>query len=428
MKQLRKHVEEHPRLALIAFGAVLMLTIIFLVPRAAGTIYEKGAPLPAVTEKKGEEVKLSAEGHLPTPTPLKGIYMSQCVVGTPSFREKLVQLVDETALNAIMIDIKDFSGTISFPIEEGVWADASLVSCGAKDMKEFIAMLHSKGIYVIGRITVFQDPYYTKKYPEQAVQSKSNPGTPWKDHKGLAFIDVSSREYWEHIKELSYLSYEIGFDELNYDYIRYPSDGNMSDAAYKNPNKAEAVEQFWKYLDENVRSKGIVTSADLFGMTTSNYDDLGIGQQLERALPHFDYIYPMVYPSHYPDGFLGLADPNSDTYKVIHYAMTEAVRRTKATETRVQTLDGKPIMRTETIPATETTAATTRQVPSGMYTKEAYDIEKIRPWLQDFDYGKEYTAADIIAQTQATYDAGLSSWIFWDPGNKYDSLRQALTR
>lgn len=427
MNKIRKHVEEHPRLALIVLGAVLMLSIIFLVPRAAGTVYERGAPLPVAKEEKPER-KISSEGHIPTPTPLKGIYMSQCVVGTPSFRAKLVQLVDETDLNAIVIDIKDFSGTIGFPIAEGELGEASMVSCGAKDMKEFVKMLHDKNIYVIGRITVFQDPYYTKKHPEQAVQSKSNPGVPWKDHKGLAFVDVSSRPYWEYIKELSILSYEMGFDELNYDYVRYPSDGNMSDAAYKNPNKADAVELFWKYLHDEVKPIGVVISADLFGMTTSNTDDLGIGQQLEKALPYFDYIYPMVYPSHYPDGFLGLTDPNSDPYKVIHYAMTEAVKRTKATETPVKTIGSIQVMRTETIPATETTPATTRTVATGMYTKQAYSVEKIRPWLQDFDYGKEYTPADINAQNQATYDAGLTSWIYWDPSNRYDSLSQALRR
>lgn len=428
MKEIRKHIEEHKHVALVVLGVVLVFGVLFLVPHATGTVYQKGVTDVAIKKEEKKERKLSSDGHIPTPTPLKGIYMSQCVVGTPSFRENLVRLVDETDLNAIMIDIKDYSGTISFPIEGGELGEASMVSCGARDMKEFIQMLHDKNIYVIGRITVFQDPFYTKRHPDQAVQSKANPGHPWKDHKGLAFVDVSSQPFWEYIKELSMLSYEMGFDELNYDYIRYPSDGNMSDASYKNPNKAEAVERFFVYLDKEVRSKGIVTSADLFGMTTSNTDDLGIGQQLERALPYFDYIYPMVYPSHYPKGFLGLANPNSDTYKVIHYAMTEAVRRTKATETKVQTLSGKPIMRMEVIPATETTPETTREVHTGMYTKEAYDVEKIRPWLQDFDYGKDYLPSDIIAQTQATYDAGLSSWIFWDPGNKYDSLRQVMQK
>jgi hypothetical protein len=161
-------------------------------------------------------------------------------------------------------------------------------------------------------------------------------------------------------------------------------------------------------------------------MTASNTDDLGIGQVLERALPYFDYIMPMVYPSHYPDGFNGYGDPNDYPYEIIKYAMDRAVARTIATETSVRTLDGKPIMKTEVVPATETTPETTREVATGMYTKPAFDKQKIRPWLQDFDYGKEYLARDILAQTKATYDAGLTGWIFWDPANRYDSLRAVM--
>src|SRR5688572_5888368 len=115
MNKIRKHITDHPRVALLALGAVLMLSIIFLVPRAAGTVYERGAPLPVVKDEKAER-KILSEGHIPTPTPLKGIYMSQCVVGTKTFRDSLVKFVDETDLNAIVIDIKDYSGTIGFPI------------------------------------------------------------------------------------------------------------------------------------------------------------------------------------------------------------------------------------------------------------------------------------------------------------------------
>jgi ABC-type molybdate transport system substrate-binding protein len=161
-------------------------------------------------------------------------------------------------------------------------------------------------------------------------------------------------------------------------------------------------------------------------------DDLGIGQQLERALPYFDYVMPMVYPSHYNKGFAGLANPNSDPYKVVYTSMIEAVRRTVSTESSVKTIDGETIFKTEIVPATinpetgETIATSTKQVPSGLYTKESYSKLKMRPWLQDFDYGKDYTPADIQGQIQATYDAGLTSWIFWDPGNKYSALRQVL--
>jgi hypothetical protein len=372
---------------------------------------------PARWELTGSEQKIISAGtkpekqkvaHLSTPDPLYGIYMSQCVSGTPSFRDSLVTLIDDTLLNAVVIDIKDFTGKIAFPTDNPVLAHSVSDACGAKDMKAFVERLHEKGIYVIGRITVFQDPYYTKLHPEAAVQSAKNPGTPWKDYKGLSFIDVSHRAYWDYVVELSRVAYEeIGFDELNYDYIRYPSDGPMSDARYVNPNKAEAVEIFFAYLHDKVKPIGVVMSADLFGMTATNVDDLNIGQQLERAMPYFDYIMPMVYPSHYPKSFLGLGNPNSDPYRVIQHSMSEAARRTGATTTPVRTLSGVAI------------ASTSPQ----LYTKAAWPKGQMRPWLQDFDYGKDYTVADIDAQIRGTYDSGLTSWIFWDAGNKYDALR-----
>ncbi len=358
--------------------------------------------------------------HLPVPEPLKAIYMSQCVVGTPSFRKDLVQLVEETELNAIVIDIKDYTGKIAFDTTHPLLADSVSDACGASDMKEFIEELHAKNIFVIGRITVFQDPYYTSKHPEQSVLSKSRPGEPWKDHKGLSFVSVMSKPYWDYIVTLSKESYALGFDELNYDYIRWPSDGPMSDADYPSDRLAEEVEKFWKYLHAEVKPTGVVMSADLFGMTTTNTDDLNIGQQLERALPYFDYIAPMVYPSHYPKNFIGISNPNSDPYKVVHHSMKEAVRRTVATSTKVWTLSGVPIMSTIVIPAAGTSSPTsTREVPSGLYTKESYSALKMRPWLQDFDYGGDYGPKEVRAQIQATYDAGLTSWYLWAPSNRY---------
>lgn len=360
--------------------------------------------------------------HLETPEPLYAIYMSQCVVGTPSFRDSLVSMIEETELNSVIIDIKDYSGTIAFRTKDPRLSEASLTNCGAGDMKAFIRSLNDKGIYTIGRITVFQDPHYSERFPEQAVQSVSRPGEPWEDHKGLSFVDVSSKPFWDYIVQLSKESYAIGFDELNFDYIRYPSDGPMSDAKYINPNKAVALEEFFKYLHSELEPYGIVTSADLFGYTTVLTDDLGIGQQLERTLPYFDYVAPMVYPSHYNKGFAGLSNPNSDPYKVIFTSMAKAVQRALSEKSVVKTFDGEPIFEEVIVPATLETATTTKQVFSGYYTKPVHDKLALRPWLQDFDYGKDYTVEDINAQIQATYDAGLTSWMFWDPANRYENV------
>ncbi len=317
VKSIQETASKHSLVIALFLLASLLFLILFLVPVFFPDSYKSEARVSATTNlEQTPSVKdigdVEPVTHIATPSAVKAIYMSQCVVGTPSFRKKLVDLVDTTELNSLMIDIKDFSGTIGFKTKSPLLASASMKGCGANDMREFIASLHKKGIYVIGRITVFQDPFYTKAHPEQAVQSKA--GGVWKDRKGLSFIDVSSRPYWDVVVALSKESYELGFDELNYDYIRYPSDGNMKDAVFVNQNKPEALETFFAYLEKQVKPLGVVTSADIFGMTTVVFDDMGIGQVLERALPYFDYIAPMVYPSHFGKGFHGYADPNKNVY------------------------------------------------------------------------------------------------------------------
>ncbi|MEK9177280.1 MAG: putative glycoside hydrolase, partial [Patescibacteria group bacterium] len=232
--------------------------------------------------------------------------------------------------------------------------------------------------------------------------------------------------FWEYIIALSKESYAIGFDELNYDYIRYPSDGVMADAKYVDPDKPAALEAFFRYLHDNVAPIGVLTSADLFGYVTVHADDLGIGQVLERALPYFDYIDPMVYPSHYNKGFAGLANVNSDPYLVVHTSLVEAVRRAFATTTVVAGFATTPIMKTVIIPGSANAPTTTKEVPSGMYAKAPYPSSVIRPWLQSFDYPVPYTPAMVKAQIRANEDAGLSSYLFWDPANKYTSLRAVL--
>lgn len=367
--------------------------------------------------------------HLPTPEPMYAIYMTQCAVGTPSLRDSLVKFIDETKLNAVVIDIKDYAGKISFPTDNPTLAASVSEKCGAADMKKFIEKLHDKGIYVVGRITVFQDPFYTKNHPEQSVQSKNRPGEPWKDYKGLSFVAVNTQPFWDYIVELSKESYGIGFDELNYDYVRWPSDGPMSDIVYPSTNRAEELEKFFMYLNEHIKPIGAKMSVDLFGMTTTNVDDLNIGQQLERALPYFDYIAPMVYPSHYPKSFLGLGNPNNHPYEVVHYSMNGAVRRTVATTTSIISFAYTRIPSSTSGQAATSTPASAEgfgEAKPALYAKPSYSATKLRPWLQDFDYGKDYQPQDILDQTRATYDAGLTSWFVWDPANRYNSLRQVL--
>jgi hypothetical protein len=397
-------------------------------PRLTETTYENTVSAHGTTADVSQPAKTEPEPdthpnvrHVPLPEPVKAIYMTSCVAGTPSFRDSVISLADTTEINAIVIDIKDFSGTISFaPTAEALGPAWENARCGARDMRGLVASLHEKGIYVIGRITVFQDPFYSALHPELAV--KRTDGSVWKDYKGLSFIDVGARPYWDYIIALATDSYDLGFDELNFDYVRYPSDGNLKDVAFTysgGKNKQENLESFFKHLHEALddpehyadtahENTGRATSVpylsvDLFGMTTSSTDDLSIGQVEERAAPYFDFIAPMVYPSHYPHGFIGLDDPNKHVYDVVHYALGEGARRLVASTTSV---DGFAHTRVGT------------STPA-LYRKPVYDKQKLRPWLQDFDYGGNYGVAEVRAQIQAAYDAGLTSWMIWDPGNHY---------
>lgn len=376
--------------------------------------------------------------HQPLPDAVRAIYMTACVAGTPSFRNRLIDLIESTEINAVVIDVKDFSGTISFPPKSEAWRGAwQNANCGTSDMKELLATLHEKEVFTIARLTVFQDPYYTGVRPDLAVK-KADGVTVWNDYKKLSFIDVAAQEYWDHIIELSQEAYNLGFDEINYDYIRYPSDGPMSDISFPHSEAGDYgldyqanLEAFFSYLHEKMTDEDLFSqvrhentgrasntpwlSADLFGMTTTNYDDLSIGQVQDRAAPYFDFIAPMVYPSHYPDSFLGLGDPNLYPYRVVNYAMQSGVDRMTSSTTPIEGFKHEPLF--------DTNASGTRTF-TGLYTKPVYGPDKFRTWIQDFDYGGDYDAADVRAQIQASYDAGVNSWMIWAPSNIY--TREAL--
>src|SRR3989338_11364513 len=238
----------------IVLASIIFLIIVFFLPLLFQSTYSASLPLgdPQVVSTPVVTVT-----HLETPEPLKALYMTACVAGTPSWRESLKKLIGTTELNAVVIDIKDFTGVVSFP-NNFPKTDVGR-GCTVSDMREFIGELHDADIYVIGRVSVFQDSSYTKLFPELAVKKKSDGGV-WKDYKGLSFIDVGARPYWDYIVGISKEAYALGFDELNYDYVRYPSDGNMQDTSYTwtvgTSTKPEMLRSFFEYLHDGMEDSG----------------------------------------------------------------------------------------------------------------------------------------------------------------------------
>lgn len=348
--------------------------------------YTKMNEVKALEEIKGlnaiKEKVLTKTEHIKTPEEVKGIYISSWVAGTKDWRNDLINFVSSSELNAVIIDMKDYSGKISFkPLDKDLLS-ANSYENRIPDIDELIKKLHNENIYVIARVSVFQDSNLAQNNPRFAIKSKK--GGIWKDNKGVAWLDPANPEVWNYVIKVAKEAEKRGFDEVNFDYVRFPSDGNLKNMKFDfwdgGITKAEIIKSFFSYLHENLGNLGVPISADLFGLTTWRTDDMNIGQVLENAIPYFDYVSPMVYPSHYPPGFDGYKNPAAHPYEIVSTSLNKAVERL---------------------------------VIAG------FSPLKIRPWLQDFDLGAVYDASMIRKQKQAVYDAGLNSFLIWDPSNKY---------
>ncbi len=319
------------------------------------------------------------------PAVVKGVYMTSWVGGYASIREKILKLIDTSELNAVVLDVKDSTGIIGYETDI---ADVKKYGTEEKRIPKIntlIKELHDKNIYVIGRIAVFEDPGLAKARPDLAVKN-SKTGKVWKDRNNLSWVDPTSQEVWDYNVAIAKDALSRGFDEINFDYIRFPTDGDLVALSYPfyqgKTLKADEIEKFFSYMDEHLHAdSNVKISADLFGLSTVNKDDLGIGQVIESAFAHFDYVNPMVYPSHYAAGFIGYKSPASHPYEVVKYSLDHAMTRLRA----------------------------------GSYKG------RLRPWLQDFNLvGVNYYDKEVKAQIQATYDAGVTDgWLIWNASNVY---------
>lgn len=316
----------------------------------------------------------------------KGIYITFRTAASKRMDE-LIDLVERTELNAVVIDIKDYTGLIPFNTDNDLINQIGSEKDYIPDIRGLINKLHQERIYVIARIAVFEDNFLPIKRPDLALKIRGN--NLWRDFKGLTWVDPASQEVWDYTIALAKEAAKIGFDEINLDYIRFPSDGNTSEIIYpfwdyKTPKK-EIIRQFFEYFSQRVKPIGVFVSADLFGLTLTSTNDLNIGQWLEDAALYFDYICPMVYPSHYPEGYEGFTNPAIQPYEVIYKAL----------------LTGQ-----------ERLASVSAEIQGG-------SAAKLRPWLQDFDLGANYDAEMVNLEKKAVYDAGAYGWLLWNPKNIY---------
>jgi hypothetical protein len=309
------------------------------------------------------------------PKEVIAVYLTSWSAANGDKIDYIIGLSERTSVNSVMIDVKDWSGHIPYDTEvlEAEESERVIIN----DMPGLVKKLHDNGLYVIARITVFQDPILALRRNDLAVKSKS--GELWSDFNGISWVNPSKKEVWEYNAALAQDALKQGFDEVNFDYIRFPSDGVLTDIDLDTSSERETIKSFFKYLRENILNDNI--SVDLFGLTTVNKDDLGIGQVIEDAYEYFDFVCPMVYPSHYENGFIGFENPADHPFEVVSYSMAKAKVRL-----------------------------------------EGYD-SKLRPWLQDFNLGAAYDTEKVSLQIKAVKDFlgdDYSGYMLWNPENWYN--------
>lgn len=310
---------------------------------------------------------------------VKGVYLTAYSAGSAKKIDEIISLIDRTELNAVIIDIKDYSGLIFYDSQVPLVKELKLKEKRLGDIKSLLDKLHRHNIYVIARQSVFQDPLLAEKKLDWAVKNKQ--GGLWRDNKGLAWVDAVKKEVWNYNAQIAKEAIALGFDEINFDYVRFPSDGKMSEMVYGGGNKKkyEILAEFYAYISQKLAREPAWISIDMFGLVMEKFgeDDMAIGQRLADAVNVMDYICPMMYPSHYPSGHLGFKNPAEHPGEVIL---------------------------------------------NGMEKGNYYFINsraKVRPWIQAFDLGAVYDAKKIRAQIDAIEKYSGAGWLMWNASNRY---------
>jgi len=326
---------------------------------------------------------------------VKGLYVTAWSAGMADRLARYIEICDTTEINTLVIDIKDDRGQITFhnSIEGAAKASVNIIP----DIEAKLSLLKEHGIYAIARLVCFKDPLWSRLHPGLAI--KNTRGASWKDGDGLTWLDPCNRASWDHIANLAAEAARLGFDEIQLDYVRFPTNGNLKEiaAAGSEQSRAEIIGEFLQHMQAALAGTGARLSADIFGITAVRGGDFeNIGQGLEIVARHADVVCPMVYPSHFAN------KRQNGVGQVIVDRLFEAP-------------DTEPY---DVVLLTLLLAANRLSGNSGNAV--------IRPYLQDFtaaylgnDYYQTYTAAQVREQIQAVYDAGLEEWILWNPSGVY---------
>jgi hypothetical protein len=321
----------------------------------------------------------------PRPRTVKAVYLSYHGVGDRTIRSRVLDLLDRTELNAVVIDVKGDEGFLPYDSHVSLAREAGATGrVRVGDFDDMLARLKAKGLYLIARIVAFKDNVLARHRPGWAITDTTT-GSLWLDAERLAWLDPFEEEAWAYPIAIAGEAARKGFDEIQFDYLRFPADGPLGKARYSRPNtetsRLHAVALFLEQARAALRPTGALLAIDVFGYTAFNFDDTGIGQRIESLAPLVDVLSPMAYPSAYHLGIPGYRNPVTHPYEVVF----ETVRKT-----RERAAGARP---------------------------------QVRPWIQNFrDYAfdrREFGVAEVRAQMRAALDAGGAGWMLWNPQNRY---------